>query len=350
MRCSLTIVLPTLALLFFGVLPLTASGYSATPLAKALKEHPLVLVAKVLRRADGKVQLAAEKMIKGTMERESFALPETRSEESRIWSPFTLLEHKRYLLILHRDDGGNPIYSKDPLAESVREVAAVDDPPVRTAAVVQQLLTAPDAAARSRVLEEAWTNESDEVKTSILKVLLQRERDEATVPFLIRCIEAGASRSNLMELSAVTIGRFGYRQAVPALLEALKKDDWGCIFPAQALAKLKVRRAYRPLRELIESPRTGDRVYYIEALCQLDDERSIPFLIETAQRNLRGIDPDFSNNRSFDVRENQFAVACLGRLRARQATDVLEKIADQSQHQQLRQLARQALRSIRAAP
>ncbi|MCI0683294.1 MAG: hypothetical protein L0Y71_14420 [Gemmataceae bacterium] len=63
----------------------------------------------------------------------------------------------------------------------------------------------------------------------------------------------------------------------------------------------------------------------------------------------RGIDPAFGTYRSFDVRENQFAVACLGRLRAKQATEALENIARQTNHQELRKLAQQALQAIRSS-
>ena len=79
-------------------------------------------MAKVLRRADGKVSLAPELMIKGRLERKSFELSETWNKEARFWTPLTMLERKRYLLILNLDDEGRPIFSKDPIAESVAEV------------------------------------------------------------------------------------------------------------------------------------------------------------------------------------------------------------------------------------
>lgn len=325
-----------------------ASGYEGLTLPEALKLHDLVLVAKVTQRADGVVTLRPELFIKGRLDDETFELPETWSAKSYVWAPTTLLAPKRYLLMLHRDDAGKPVYSKNPLAESVREVDTVDDTPVRTAAVVERLLAAPDGAARTRVLDAAWTDESDKTKERLLFAMMQMGPDEATVPYLVRCIEAGAPRSSLMEPAAVLIGRYQYRQAVPALLKALQKDDWACLYPAQALAAMKVREAYEPLMALIESPRAQNRVYFIEALCQMDDPRSIPFLMQTARRNLRDIDPKFGTYQSFDVRANEFAVACLGRLRAAQATELLGQIVRQSHHRKLRELAQEALVAIRA--
>lgn len=324
----------------------TALAYDATPLPVALKQHEVVIVASVLSRADGRVELKPELTIKSDRTLDNFQLGDTWPTEAFLWTPIALLEHRRYLLFLNRDDAGKLNYSDNPMTESVREVSTVDDTVVRLAACVQAYIVAEDAAGREQVLANVWTNESDETKNQVLDVLIGMERDEATVPYLVNCIKAGAPRAGLMGLAAAAISKFEYRETIPELLKALQKDDWACLYPAQALGKLKVREAHEPIMALITSPTAQNQVYFIEALCQLEDERSIPFLMETAQRNLRGIDPAYGTHTWSDIRVNEFAVAALGRLRATQATDLLRRIADQTTHEQLQELARDALEEI----
>lgn len=318
-------------------------------LPAALNEHEVVLVAKAVRRVEGQVTLTPELIIKGKLDEKEFDLPETLNR-GRLWEPLTLVAARRYLLMLERDERGRLIFSRRDNADSVRQVDSVDDTEVRTAAVLFRLMSGADAAARTNALERAWIEESDKVKERVLSELLELGRDEATVPFLERCIEAGAERSSLMELSSLLIGKFAYRDTIPVLLRALEKDHWSCVYPAQALGKLKVREAHEPLLALINSPIAGNRAYFVAALCDLDDARSIPFLMETAGRNLKGIDPAAGTHRSWDLRENEAAITGLGRLRATEAADVLKQIAGLQTYAELRKLAQEALQAIAMQP
>jgi hypothetical protein len=79
---------------------------------------------------------------------------------------------------------------------------------------------------------------------------------------------------------------------------------------------LKAREAYEPIMALIEDESTGNRPYFIEALCQLEDKRAIGFLVKTLHRSLPELDPGRGTYRSWSIQENEFAATGLGRLKA----------------------------------
>ncbi len=325
-----------------------AFDYEPTPLPKALAAHELVIVGRVKESAKGEVTVEPIATINGMPPGEPLRLPDVwRAGTDFTFGPVPLKIGKTYFLMLHRDRGGSITLSPDYAAEAVVAIESPDAPIVRAAEVLCRLAEQADADAREMVLTNMWGSESDQVKILLLTAFLQSPADKATVPVLIDAMNAGTERSSLMEMSAMVIQRYQYRETIPALLKALDKHDWGCIYPARTLGVLKARDAYEPIMALINDPTTGNRPYFIEALAYLEDERSLPFLLKTLEHDLPGIDPAFGTYDTRNVQENEFAAMGLGRLRAPEAVEPLTKILSlDSAYRELKTLAVTALGQI----
>jgi HEAT repeat protein len=303
-----------------------AFDYTPTPIAKALAAHELVLVAQVKERAGGMVTIEPVHVIKGKAPDQPITLPDTwRPGTEFMFGPVRFEVGKMYLFMLN---GARVPYSlsKDFAAPAATHVKSEKEPLVRATEVLHALAQQEKADGRKEVLVNAWKKEADDTKQKLLQEFWLNPADPATVPFLLRALEAGPDRSNLVAPAGDALVKHKYKEAVPELLKIITNREWTSLYAARALAAQKVADAYEPIMTLITDPKVGNREYLIEALAQLEDRRAIPFFITILPRNIRGLDPAYGTYRSWSFRENEFAVEGLGRLRAKEAVEPLMQL------------------------
>lgn len=313
-------------LLIAASTPVLAFEYTPTPIAKALAAHDLVLVAKVKERAGGMVKIEAVQVIKGKAPDQPIVLPDTwRPGTEFSFGPVRFEVGKTYLFMLKGERVPYSL-SKDFAAPAATRVKSEKEPLVRATVVLHALAQLEKAEGRKDVLAQAWDKETDDTKRKLLQEFWPNPADSATVPFLLRGLDAGPERSSLVAPAGDALVKHKYKEAVPELLKLIKKREWTSLYVARALAAQKVADAYEPITALIEDPKVGNREYLIETLAQLEDRRAIPFFIRLLPRNIRALDPAYGTYHSWSFRENEFAVEGLGRLRAEEAVDPLMQL------------------------
>jgi hypothetical protein len=347
MKPQAAVVLGLIALSTGSVSPALAFDYARTPLSKAVAAHDLILVGTVRERAGGRARVEPVAAIKGRPPGRMLMLPDTwRTGTEITFGPVRLEAGKTYLLMLRRDNRDDYTLSPDFAADAVAAVPSQTDPLVRAVAVLYRLSQQGTAAARKATLAQVWEEEANETKVKLSEAFAADTADEATIPFLVRAMGVGADRLGLTERSATVIQKHRYTEVVPALLRIVEKKDPGCLSAARTLAALKVKAAYEPIMALIDDSPVGNEAYFIEALGQLEDQRSVPFLIKALHRNLPGLDRATGARRSWSMRENEFAATALGRLRAPEAVEPLAQLLALDGYTELRSLAVTALGEI----
>ncbi len=101
---------------------------------------------------------------------------------------------------------------------------------------------------------------------------------ERVVPFL------KDPNANVRAAATKTLGRLGYKQYIPYLIEALKDEEWVCFSVLEALAELNAEEAVEEICLLLDS--SSDAVVYaaVEALGRLGSQKAIQPLMDFLNR------------------------------------------------------------------
>jgi HEAT repeat protein len=315
-----------LLVLLTGTAP--AFDYSPTPLTESIAEHEIVVVGQVTRRIDDAIELTPTQAIKGKPQ-QGLRLPAVwRPGTEWSFGPVRLEPGKTYVLMLQERDGTYAL-SSDHASEAVTLVESGEAPFVKVIRLLTAMSKEPDEQQRASLLTDAYDALGAKGRRRLCTEFYVNGRpDRATVPFLARCIEDGATPLACAAMAAMVVAKYNYSDAVPALLQALNRGDGGNLYAARALGKMQVRAAYEPIVRLIEDETVGNRPYFIEALAELEDPRAIPLFLKTLHRGLDGLDPNRGTYRSWSVQECEFAAEALGRLKAPEAVGPLIVLLD----------------------
>jgi HEAT repeat protein len=101
---------------------------------------------------------------------------------------------------------------------------------------------------------------------------------ESVVPFL------KDPNTNVRAAAAKTIGRLGYKQYIPHLIEAIKDEEWVCFSALEALADLNAEEAVPEICMLLDSPSEAIVYAAVEALGRLGSGRAIEPLMDFLNR------------------------------------------------------------------
>ncbi|MDP6044739.1 MAG: HEAT repeat domain-containing protein [Phycisphaerae bacterium] len=122
------------------------------------------------------------------------------------------------------------------------------------------------------------------------------------------------------------IAQYNYTQAVPALMKFLEKPNWSCVYPARALAKMKVSKSYESIMKLINDKSAGNRKYFVEALAQLDDKRAIRFFLDRLDRAVKTPNLRRQSDSTWSLEETKSTAQFLGRHKVLQAVEPLTQL------------------------
>lgn len=341
--------LQTVLLLLFIMVRAYASAfdYRPTPLSKSIADHDVIVLGVVESKQGERAKVRTVQVIKGDAQISTFDLPAVwRPNTQETYGPIALVPSGKYMLMLKKREGVFD-FSSDFASKAVHQILGEKDPLIRVAQTLWDVQESPTRIQKERVLAAAYATLDAPARSMLVEEFIAtRQPDVATVPFLIRCVEEGPDMNETASFAARAISRYHYTEAVPRLLHCLQKRKGPVLDLARALAEMKARDAYDPIMKLIRDESVGSRPYFIEALATLDDERAIPYLLETLHRNLKDLDPKKDTYRSWSVQENEFAAWGLGRLKTPQAVPALIQILARPEYDKLRNNAVVALGQI----
>ncbi len=324
-----------------------AFDYSPTPLSKSIADHDVIVLGAVESKQGGRSKVRIVRVIKGDAQAGSIDLPAVwRPNTESSYGPVALEPPGTYMLMLRKREGEFD-FSTDFASQAVHQIQGEKDPFIRVAQTLWDLQKSLTMIQKERVLSAAYAEFDAPARRMLVEEFIAaRQPDATTVPFLIRCVEEGPENGSSSDSASRAIAQYHYTEAAPSLLRCLKKPNWASIYPAHALAEMKVRDAYEPIMKLIRDETVGNRPYFIEALATLEDERAIPYLIKTLHRNLKDLDPKEDSYRSWSIQENEFAAWGLGRLKTPQAVPALIQVLARPEYDKLRNNAVVALGQI----
>lgn len=325
-----------------------AFSYSPTAISQSLRDHELVFVGQVIKRSGGGVRVAPVKIIKGDLPSWAIDLPDTwRPGTEWSFGPRSLGANQLYLFMLNRGTRGEYYFSRDFAAQAVEKVDSENAAIVQAVEVLHQLKQTDDSEKKRSILARATKELNRAAKRAITVDFYASKPDPDTVPFLLAAIENANWNQGPAQLAGYVIRKHQYREAIPGLIEVVQKRKGAVLVAAETLGELKAQQAYEPMLKLVEGnePVTGNAVYFFIAFSQLDDQRSIPILLNRLHRNQAGLDPRTDSYRTWSIRENEAAAAALGRLKAAEAVVPLRQVLDIG-HNELRSEALDALGKI----
>lgn len=335
------LLLSTVVLFSSHHITVHAFDYSPTPLRKSILAHELIVVAKVVEATETQVKVSVISAIKGKAPPGMITLPGLwRPKTEWSYGPVPLANGGTYLIFLKRRDGKYSLPS-DFASKGVTKVKSADAPLVRVVGILYRLSQTKKASGQLQILDAAWKNESDQTKVSLIRDGFYDWKNESTIPFLIEALNS--KDYGVAEYAHITIGRHGYRPAIPTLIELLRKNK--SAIAARTLGQLKARAAFDALVEASRDEKfPTNRYWVVQALGRLEDKRAIPLLIEQLHWNLR----EFSQERhnGWYLMGNGYAAEALGKMKTKEAVQPLIQILEKSSHKKLRSKAVRALGMI----
>ncbi|HAK87952.1 MAG TPA: hypothetical protein DHV16_01030 [Nitrospiraceae bacterium] len=85
---------------------------------------------------------------------------------------------------------------------------------------------------------------------------------------------------NVRASAAKALGILGHKEEIPALIEALKDEEWVCFSALEALAELKADSAVGSIAKLLESPSPAVRFSAVETLGRIGSDRGRDALLK----------------------------------------------------------------------
>ncbi len=85
---------------------------------------------------------------------------------------------------------------------------------------------------------------------------------------------------NVRASAVKAIAMLGYKEEIPALIEALKDEEWVCFSALEALAELKADFAVESIAELLKGPSMAVRFSAVETLGRIGSERGRDALLK----------------------------------------------------------------------
>lgn len=131
-------------------------------------------------------------------------------------------------------------------------------------------------------------DKDEDVRKMIADILGSIHRPESK-KMLIEMLQDPCN--NVRSSAAEGLGRVGDSSAVEALIGVLNDEDWGGLFAAGALGRLRDKRAIRPLMRLVSSGKTELQIAAIDAIGEVGGEEAVDGLMEV----IDSADPDVAH-------------------------------------------------------
>ncbi|MDP6044738.1 MAG: hypothetical protein QGH94_08635 [Phycisphaerae bacterium] len=188
-RIRLTLVLGPLLLLSLTARA-SAFSYAATPLAKSIAEHDLIVIGEVMYGSGGKSVVRIVRVLKGEPKTNALLL-------SSVWRPGTqwsfgevpLKKSGKYLLMLKKEKGVYKL-SADYASRAVSPINPKSDRFTNVVLTLIDLAKSKKYADRKQILAKAYDKLDQGGRHMLLGEFANAKKpDAATVPFLIRCVQ-----------------------------------------------------------------------------------------------------------------------------------------------------------------
>lgn len=301
-----------------------AFSFTSTALSKSFAEHDLAIVARISKQAEG-VKAEPLKLIKGELPSAPIKLADTwRPGTEALWGPLTLEPGKTYFLMLHKEAKGRYALSRDSSSRAVTEVESADDAFARAAQLLFRVSTMDDAAEREARLLRIGRDEHADVRRLISRDLAGGKAEAAAIPYLLAEMQRADVDQGAAANAANAIKRQKYKQAVPGLLEILRKREGAVSEAMEVLSAFKEKEAFDPLAKIVESPSDGHELdKAVFALWAIGDERAVPLLIREMTRGVEQLDPSYGQHAVVSWDANEWAASALAELRSPEAMKAL---------------------------
>ena len=316
-HCSLRFSLWSAALLLLSPAPTLADAPAPTPFLKSIADHDLIVVGRVVQHQKKRVTFVVSETIKGDDPPRQLSLPDTwRRGREYSSGPIRLQKDKSYLLFLHRGKDGYEL-SRDFASQAVTLLKKKDAAIVAATKTFASLAKTRSKTRRQELLDAAWKKQSNDGRLLLVKAFYHH-KDNASVPLLLRALRD--KDYNVQEHAHIVIGRHGFKQATPLLIELLQTKK--SALAARTLGELKAQEAFDALMKAAQDDKfQTNRFWVVEALGKLEDRRAVPLLLARLKEGV----PRTGRPRLWGL-EQEFAIEPLGRMKVADAVDPLVEI------------------------